>query len=550
MGIFRQFPYTNFHEINLNWLLKEMKKLEETMANFFIDIDDKIAADVDEWLTNHPEATTTVMDHSLTSIKFANSVPFYNVNDYGIMPNSGDVYEALHDLIADRVFYTGGILFFPKGKYTLSYTIFVPENTIVLGEGVDSIIYFDESDTEFGVGMCNAGSNVTYENITFSQKTKGTFHTGAQPGCAAFSDIHKEQARANKYSHYFLRGEVHNLAARNLFFDGFYAIQTENSDDYAIHNVIYENLTAPDSCVSVMAGTSTVDNIKISNIDCDLIRINANKINGDIGDVVINNIDCSRFIFGSYNSEASFIINNLIQKTTARKEDVLTSGWNGVINTNVKFNNCIFNCIENEVNGIQLFNGVREYNRCIFNAIDRACSREAAVSDITNYEIMNECKFSFTNKSRPTILIGYGANNDITRSDNAVLLWGDMFRDLSYSYVFAQSTGASAEFANRAKCIGNLLKLEAYLVISNTNNIATLTAAFQNFDIDGAQIPVTIFNSSAPSTRIVTWATIENGVIKIKDPSYADSADYDRVIIDTVVPIKSVPKPSTIVQFF
>lgn len=29
MGLFDQFPYTNNHELNLNWLLQKMKNLEE-----------------------------------------------------------------------------------------------------------------------------------------------------------------------------------------------------------------------------------------------------------------------------------------------------------------------------------------------------------------------------------------------------------------------------------------------------------------------------------------------------------------------------------------
>lgn len=32
MGIFEHFPYTNFHELNLDWLLRKMKELENTVA--------------------------------------------------------------------------------------------------------------------------------------------------------------------------------------------------------------------------------------------------------------------------------------------------------------------------------------------------------------------------------------------------------------------------------------------------------------------------------------------------------------------------------------
>lgn len=44
MGIFRQFPYTNFHEINLDWLLNEMKKITADWIRYNTTWDD--------WKTN------------------------------------------------------------------------------------------------------------------------------------------------------------------------------------------------------------------------------------------------------------------------------------------------------------------------------------------------------------------------------------------------------------------------------------------------------------------------------------------------------------------
>ena len=33
MGLFDQFPYTNFHELNLDWILGQMKNVEEYVKN-------------------------------------------------------------------------------------------------------------------------------------------------------------------------------------------------------------------------------------------------------------------------------------------------------------------------------------------------------------------------------------------------------------------------------------------------------------------------------------------------------------------------------------
>lgn len=60
MGIFRQFPYSNFHELNLDWLLNSMKELKSEWGKFLVNWGKEVSAEVDKWLTEHPEATTTV----------------------------------------------------------------------------------------------------------------------------------------------------------------------------------------------------------------------------------------------------------------------------------------------------------------------------------------------------------------------------------------------------------------------------------------------------------------------------------------------------------
>jgi hypothetical protein len=34
MGMFDHFPYTNFHELNLDWILQALKEIEKTMDQF------------------------------------------------------------------------------------------------------------------------------------------------------------------------------------------------------------------------------------------------------------------------------------------------------------------------------------------------------------------------------------------------------------------------------------------------------------------------------------------------------------------------------------
>lgn len=34
MGLFEQFPYANFHELNLDWILDTLKQLDESVTKF------------------------------------------------------------------------------------------------------------------------------------------------------------------------------------------------------------------------------------------------------------------------------------------------------------------------------------------------------------------------------------------------------------------------------------------------------------------------------------------------------------------------------------
>ena len=38
MGVFEQFPYVNFHELNLSWIVNKLKELEDVIGTQIVDI--------------------------------------------------------------------------------------------------------------------------------------------------------------------------------------------------------------------------------------------------------------------------------------------------------------------------------------------------------------------------------------------------------------------------------------------------------------------------------------------------------------------------------
>lgn len=62
MGLLDNFPYTNFHELNLDWLLKMIKELNNTVENF-VALNTIKYADPIQWnITTQYEANTVVVD--------------------------------------------------------------------------------------------------------------------------------------------------------------------------------------------------------------------------------------------------------------------------------------------------------------------------------------------------------------------------------------------------------------------------------------------------------------------------------------------------------
>lgn len=75
MGLFEQFPYSNFHEMNLDWVLHELKKLETQISNFVAINSVKYANPIIWDITNQYETNTVVLDNSGNAYLSVQPVP-------------------------------------------------------------------------------------------------------------------------------------------------------------------------------------------------------------------------------------------------------------------------------------------------------------------------------------------------------------------------------------------------------------------------------------------------------------------------------------------
>ena len=477
-------------------------------------------------------------------------LPFYNVADYGILPDlETDQYAAIYSLLFTKVYQTGGTVYFPKGRYVTSYTIFIPENTVLCGDGEETEIYFDETDTYFGTALANAGSNVTIRNLKVSQKSKGTFHTGAQPGCIGFSDIAKEQMEIGTGVHTVARGEVWNLTAENIVFDGFYPIQTENSNSYKIHNVIYRNLYCPNGCVSVMSGSADIENVLIENVTCDLLRVHDRSTStwdGYLKNAIIRNVVMNDFyIFKAPFDDQNVVFINLRQTTNERKNDRSPVVTSGVISGNVKFEGCYFTSIAAETRGINLANGIRRFTNCIFDMYSRVVTRGYAASDTSNYEIMENCTVISQSGDTLACFLGYGHGNRIEGGRN--VLWGDMHYS---STAFGTASRVSDTYLSHIIVNGTALSIKVFGQIRRENNeLFQMPDRMLGLDYDeNAPITVVLINTTTHE-QLITYAKIISGVMTVAQPN-VDTENYNWYMVDSEIQLQSRPTPTVLLEAF
>ena len=162
-------------------------------ADVGLPTDEQTEEAVSKWLDDHPEATTTVQDASLTETKFTNDLKLKTIKDY-VTPEMfgaiGDGTTDDTDAIKDAVEYAiengiSNLVFFAK-EYVVSEMIYIPYDMNVYGNCATIIIKGDI--IAFGINTQDATTWVTeyptkigcvFKNFVFRNYDK-TIYTNAK----------------------------------------------------------------------------------------------------------------------------------------------------------------------------------------------------------------------------------------------------------------------------------------------------------------------------------------------------------------------------------
>lgn len=255
MGLWEQFPYPDYHNLNLDWILQKIKEFGVTIDGLDEYIEQKIKEGLDAL------GLEQIVIDILSKYAYAINV---KTPPNGLLPASGNGttndYATIQGCIDYASSIGGGVVFFPYGKY-LTNSLSMRSNVSILG--------FDQYSTEL---ILSGGANKpllsgTIDNVSISGLTLNA----------------KQSSQVNNIDAIELLG--HHINIENVIAEDCYtSINIEkNGTSIVIKNVICN--IASDACLRV-GGTNgglMVDGLEMTGLSTNLgVAYIVTDSNGDI----------------------------------------------------------------------------------------------------------------------------------------------------------------------------------------------------------------------------------------------------------------------------
>ena len=234
MGLWEQFPYPDYHNLNLDWILQKIKEFGVTIDGLDEYIEQKIKEGLDAL------GLEQIVIDILSKYAYAINV---KTPPNGLLPASGNGttndYATIQGCIDYASSIGGGVVFFPYGKY-LTNSLSMRSNVSILG--------FDQYSTEL---ILSGGAN--------------------KP---------------------LLSGTIDNVSISGLTLNAKQSSQVNNIDAIELlgHHINIENVIAEDCYTSINIeknGTSIV----IKNVICNIASDACLRVGGTNGGLLVDGLD-------------------------------------------------------------------------------------------------------------------------------------------------------------------------------------------------------------------------------------------------------------------
>lgn len=178
MGVFEQFPYANMHEMNLDWLLKKMKELDQAMETFKATESLKFADPIIWDITTQYEKSTIVLDPTGNAYLSLQAVPagvqlnneeywleIFNFTDYTRTANQNlTVNVETNTTRATAAYQVDDWLIWNDVLYKVTAAIAIDDALIVAPAAGSNIVHFTVEDfikafITYATGLINQYKN-------------------------------------------------------------------------------------------------------------------------------------------------------------------------------------------------------------------------------------------------------------------------------------------------------------------------------------------------------------------------------------------------------
>lgn len=293
------FIEKDFDALTTYQLLQAIVERINALIGVAIELDDRVEQTVretlDEWLADGTLADI-ITDEVLKDLK-----RYYTPEDFG---GVGDGLTDCSDAFdqACKAMANGDIkiLFIPQeNTYRLTQCIAIPAGCTLVGGGITSRIYFDDSNLpsgHYGVGITTGGDNVTISDLCIDHYQNGAYNvTGALTGALSVGTLEHAGIVTIPVAD-IARSNRSNIIINNIYMThGRYCLQCDPSADYTIDNVYVNNILAPMGMVSIAPRSGGLRNIHYSNIRCDVLRV-GNDSNYYGYDITVEHAYCTYLI--------------------------------------------------------------------------------------------------------------------------------------------------------------------------------------------------------------------------------------------------------------
>lgn len=320
---FFEFPHSRTYDSDLGWIIKRIRQLMDDYNGFVATNALKYASPLLWSISKAYEPNTVVVDEDGNGYISLKGVPagialdntdywlmifnfseassevvhwiantlithdnFYNVLNNGVVADDGtDQLEAIKDLVVKINNAGGGYLYFPQGEYIVSNPIHVPANTVVFGDGRNSIVRHSPvtGDTDAKSGTFTiCGDNVEVFNLSIENDSPYTgigLVVGAQDGGLGITNVSFPWDAAGNWVGYTRVAERKNVYIHDIWSDSIYPLQAEVATGTGVlKNIRYDNIIAPNGLVSFMPWWGDVSFTEPGMIDSTMNNITAKAV--------------------------------------------------------------------------------------------------------------------------------------------------------------------------------------------------------------------------------------------------------------------------------